>query len=152
MKKAILEVDMNRRNNMKSLIALFALLGIVLFYSACVDNGTSSEALYSIEVGTSECSKDSIALVNLAAKMYQDGTCDLASVYSKMTYSCGARAREVYRNVSYAQLDSLLFASMATMEVQKSIKNVIDECDEFYLYAGGLYMFIERQDDGRGYK
>ena len=132
---------------------LFVMLMLVLgcFFAACIDDGTSSKALYSIEVGKSACSKDSIALANLSAKMYQEGTCDFASVYSKMTSSCGAKALEVYRNVSYAQLDSLLFVSMATMELQSVIKKVIDKCDEFYLYDGGLYMFVERQDDGRGY-
>jgi hypothetical protein len=122
------------------------------FLEACTDDSVSSKALYSVEVGQSACSKDSIALLNLAAKMYQEETCDLATVYSKMTSSCGAKALEVYRNMSYAQLDSLLFASLATMELQSTIKNVIDKCDEFYLYAGGMYIFVERQDDGRGYK
>ncbi|WP_143149747.1 hypothetical protein [Fibrobacter sp. UWT2] len=133
---------------------LFVMLILVIgcFWTACTDDGVSSEALYSIEVGQSACSKDSIALANMAAKMYQEGTCDFATVYSKMTSSCGAKALEVHRNVSFAQLDSLLFVSMATMELQSVIKNVIDKCDEFYLYAGGLYMFVERQDDGRGYK
>ena len=143
---------------MKICVRLLFLACLFFVFSACVGDGvsssdiSSSKALYSVEVGSSNCSKDSIELFNMSSEMYQGGRCDFASVYSRMSSECGARVKQAYRNMSYKQVDSLLFASLATMDVQKAITEIINKCDEFFIYGGGLYMFIERQDDGRGFK
>jgi hypothetical protein len=130
------------------------MLSFLAFFVACVDNGTDSETrrLFSIEIGNSECSSDSSTLMNLTKKFYQDGTCDLSAVYGRMASKCGAHVREAHRNVSYKQLDSLLFVSLASMQTHEAILNAIDKCDEMFLYASGMYIYIERQDDGRGFK